>query len=117
MIYYKAGDIIEGTVIQTVPYGVFMIFDHDVHGLLHISEITKNFVYNISKMMPVGTSHRVKVLEVNQNNNFLKVSIKQICDDDLNKIKVDGKIREKVDDDEINFTGLQKEIDSLKKED
>lgn len=116
MIYFKSNDIIEGTVTKVVPYGVFMIFDHDVQGLLHISEITNNFVYNLSKMLPVGTSHRVKVLEVNETNNFLKVSIKQIKTEDLSSIKIDGKIREQIDKEEINFSGLKKEIDKIEKE-
>lgn len=93
-----------------------MIFDHDIEGLLHISEISDGFIYNIGKLLPVGTSHRVKVIEVNQNNNFLKVSIKRITDEDLEKCKKDGRIRVEIDKDEINFTELANHMETWRKE-
>ena len=113
--FYNEGDIIEGTITRVVNYGVFLIFDHDIEGLLHISEITDNFVYNIGKMMKVGTTKKVKVMEVNPTNGFLKVSLKKVNKEDLESLKVDGKIRTPVDNNEVDFTKLGEKMEEWTK--
>ena len=36
---YQVNDIIEGTVIEIKSYGAILLFDGEIKGLLHISEI------------------------------------------------------------------------------
>jgi small subunit ribosomal protein S1 len=36
---YKSGDVVEGTIVGVVDFGVFIRFDDDLEGLIHISEI------------------------------------------------------------------------------
>ena len=106
---YEVGDVIEGTITKIVNYGAFLIFDHDVTGLLHISEITDNFVFNIGKMLKVGSTKKVKVMEVNPENGFLKVSLKKVGKDEIVKFKADGKLGN-VSDDEISFDALNNKL-------
>ncbi len=109
---YEVGDIIEGTITKIVSYGAFLIFDHDITGLLHISEITDNFVFNIGKMMKVGSTKKVKVTEVNEENGFLKVSLKQVSRDDIIKCKNSD---QHVFDEEIDFTALNEHLKEWEK--
>ena len=51
---YKVNDIVKGIVVSIKNYGVFLSFDKAYIGLLHISEISSNFVNDINKYFHVG---------------------------------------------------------------
>ena len=44
---YEVGDLILGTVNQIRPYALFLTFDDGSKGLLHISEISDDYVRDI----------------------------------------------------------------------
>ena len=44
-------DIVEGIVTSIKKYGVFLSFEGGYAGLLHISEISSNFVNNIESFV------------------------------------------------------------------
>lgn len=75
---YKVGDLIQGTIIRILPYGAMMIFEDNTKGLLHISEVSNNYVRNIYHYLHAGTIYLVKVLNIDEEKNFLKVSLKQV---------------------------------------
>ena len=85
-INFKKGDIAEGIVTSIKKYGVFLSFDGGYIGLLHISEISTNFVNNISNFFKVGDLVNVLIKDVDKNSKFLKVSIKDLPDE-LNEYK------------------------------
>lgn len=72
------GDKIIGTVVVVRPYAVFMSFDSDRHGLLHISEISDSYIKDIEKYASKGDQLLVKVIDIDSTNGFLRVSLKQI---------------------------------------
>ena len=45
---YKIGMVVKGKVTGIQTYGVFIQFDHETQGLLHISEISHGFIRDIS---------------------------------------------------------------------
>lgn len=74
---YQVGDIIVGTVSKVRPYALFLSFDK-VNGLLHISEISDKYIRDIEKFATVGDEIKVKVLTIDPDNGFLRVSFKQV---------------------------------------
>ncbi|MFA5283130.1 MAG: S1 RNA-binding domain-containing protein [Bacilli bacterium] len=116
MAEYKIGDIVEGTCTKVINYGAFLIFDDDVQGLLHISEISNQYIYNIANKIKVGIVYRVKVIEVSPDGTFLKVSMKQITDEDLEKIRMNGNNRLIVNEDDLDFSSLKENLDIWTKE-
>ena len=58
------------------PYGVFVTCD-DYTGLVHISEISDEFVPNIEDILSVGDEIEVQILEIDDDNRRLKLSYKQ----------------------------------------
>lgn len=72
---YTVGSIAKGEVTGIEPYGIFVKVD-EWDGLIHISEIANNYISNITKYVSVGEKIYVKVIEVDENNNRLKLSIK-----------------------------------------
>lgn len=75
---YNIGDIIKGKVIGISSYGIFVKIDEKYNGLIHISEISENYVRNISDYVQVGESIMVKVIGIDEENNHIKLSIKDI---------------------------------------
>ena len=75
---YQEGKLIIGKVTSVRPYAVFLNFDHDVNGLLHISEISDSFVRDIEKFASVGDEIKVMVIAKDPQNGFLRVSLKRV---------------------------------------
>lgn len=83
---YNEGDITKGIITSIKKYGVFLSFDESYIGLLHISEISSNFVNNIRSFFQIGDTVTVVVKKVDVKTKFLNVSIKNLPDD-LNPYK------------------------------
>lgn len=85
----KVGDIVLVKVTGIVDYGFFIEKD-GYTGLCHISEVSNNFVEDVSKFVSVGEEIYVLILDVNEVRKHLRVSIKDIYYinyDDKNRIK------------------------------
>lgn len=78
---YQVNDIILGKVTKVRPYALFLSFDK-VNGLLHISEISDRYIRDIEKFATVGDEIKVKVLSVDPENGFLRVSYKQVPEEE-----------------------------------
>ena len=77
----KVGDLIIGKVNQIRPYALFLTFENGQNGLLHISELSDNYIRDIEKYGSIGDELRVKVLSIDPNNGFLRVSYKAVPED------------------------------------
>lgn len=75
---YKKGDIIKGQVTGIEKYGIFVNIDHQYDGLIHISEVSGEFVKDINDYVKVGETIYCQVLDVNEKDLHLKLSIKDI---------------------------------------
>ena len=76
----KVGEIIKVQVIGTQHYGIFIkcIEDESYTGLIHISEISNDFVKDVSKVAKVDDILYAKVLDVDHKSKHIKLSIKAI---------------------------------------
>ena len=75
---YKKGKIVKGTVTCRESYGAFMAFDEYYTGLIHISEISYGYVKNISDFINIGDNIYAEVVQIDDNNKQIKLSIKDI---------------------------------------
>ena len=75
---YKKDDIVLGKVTGIEDYGIFVLVDDSITGLIHISEISSAFVRNVSDYVEMGEMIQAKVLEVNEDNHNLKLSLKNM---------------------------------------
>ena len=73
---YKIGDIVKGKVTGIEDYGIFLLIDDDVTGLIHISEISDSFVRNVSDYAEIGEIIKAEVIDYDEVNKKLKLSIK-----------------------------------------
>lgn len=101
MAKYVKGNIVSGTVTGIETYGVFVSFDEYYNGLIHISEISHNFVKNITDYVNVGDVINTEILEVDKELGHLKLSIKNI---DYRKKRVIR--RKKIKETSLGFSTL-----------
>lgn len=90
---YQKGKIVEGIVSGIESYGIFVSFDEFYSGLIHISEVSHNFVKDLHNFVEIGENIYVEILDVDETQNKLKLSIKNI-NYKKNKIKKKRKIVE-----------------------
>ena len=109
MINIKAGDIVEGTVIEIRKFGAIMIFENDIKGLLHISEVADAYIRNISRYLTIGKTYQVKVIEV-EEDGFLKVSMSKISKEEKEQYRNQSLKRTPVDKQNIDFTALAEKL-------
>lgn len=83
---FVEGDIVTGIITSIKKYGAFLSFENGYIGLLHISEISSNFVNNIHSYFSIGDEVTVTIKRIDRNTKFLNVSIKDLPND-LNPYK------------------------------
>lgn len=75
---YKIGSIIRGQVSGIEKYGIFINLEESYSGLIHISEISTGYVKEVKDYVSVGDEIYCKVLEIDEDNKHIKLSIKDI---------------------------------------
>ena len=75
---YKIGNVVKCNVTGIEPYGAFVSIDDGYCGLIHISEISDNFVKSIKDYLQVNNYVYAKIIEVDDKEKRLKLSIKNI---------------------------------------
>lgn len=75
---YKIGDVINCTVCGVESYGIFIRTDDNYSGLIHISEISSDFVRNVSDYAKVGERIKCQILDVDEKQKQLKLTIKYL---------------------------------------
>ncbi|MDY0100614.1 MAG: S1 RNA-binding domain-containing protein [Bacilli bacterium] len=107
---YEVGRIIEGTVLELRKYGAILVFEDETRGLLHISEISDRYIHNIERFVQVGRTYHVKIIEINEEGKFLKVSLKQITMEERLDYKTGVRKRFQVNEKEIDFSPLEESL-------
>jgi len=76
---YQPGSLIKGKAASLMDFGVFVQLEPGIEGLVHVSEITwtKRFRHP-KEIIEAGSIVEAMVLEVNQENRRISLSLKQI---------------------------------------
>ena len=100
---YKVGEVIKCTVTGVENYGIFVRTDNSYDGLIHISEVSYDYVRNINDYVKVGEEIFATIIEIDNKNKHMKLSIKEI------DYKNSGKKRSEIEDD-IGFDVLKEAL-------
>jgi small subunit ribosomal protein S1 len=75
----RVGERLTGIVNTIQPFGIIVELKPGVSGLVHISQISEDFVSpeQLNKLFRIGEEVKVVVLEIDMNNRRLLLSIKQ----------------------------------------
>lgn len=73
----EVGDVVEGAVTKTVPFGAFVTVGEGVEGLVHVSEIAMHRVESPELELTVGQTVKVKITEMDTDRRRVSLSIKR----------------------------------------
>ena len=76
----EEGAELEGVVTRLESYGAFVDIDSERDGLVHISQITHEYIDTPGDALSVGDSVNVKVLKVNKKKRQIDLSIKALVE-------------------------------------
>ena len=77
----EVGDVVEGKVTKTVPFGAFVSVAEGVEGLVHVSEIAMHRVESPELELSIGQAVNVKITEKDDERRRVSLSIKQALPD------------------------------------
>jgi small subunit ribosomal protein S1 len=117
---YPVGALVSGKVVNLTDYGVFVELEPGVEGLVHISEMywTRE-IKHPSKVLNVGETINVVVLEVNPEAKRVSLSLKQTSPNPWEKLREKYKVGTIVKGTVRNITnfgvfiGIEEGIDGL----
>lgn len=102
---YNKGKIVTGQVTGIEKYGIFISLDEFYSGLIHISEISDGFVRNINDYVKVGETIRAVVVDTDEDNYHVKLSIKNI------NYKTRRRNHEQLEETKLGFKPLGDKLD------
>ena len=73
----NVGDVVDGVVTKTVPFGAFVSVADGVEGLVHVSEIAIHRVESPELELSINQPVRVKITEKEDERRRISLSIKQ----------------------------------------
>lgn len=95
---YKVGQKVQGKVLKVNPFGAFVELDQDIHGLVHISELSDKKINNLDNVVQADKEYEFVILSIDADNHRLGLSLKAA--DDKPEKKEDKKDDKKEDKEE-----------------
>lgn len=77
---YSVGQVVQGKVLKLNPFGAFVELDPEIHGLAHISELSKKQIRAAAEVLKEGDSRAFKIISIDPNAHRLGLSIKALDD-------------------------------------
>lgn len=78
MMKVKVGDILEGTVVKVYPRYAILLFDEELTGLFHISEVSNHYIHSFTDYVKTGSIYKVKVISFDESGPSMRVSLKAL---------------------------------------
>lgn len=75
---YAEGDIVHGKVVRIVPFGAFVEVENGIDGLVHVSQISHEWLENPTSVLNIGEEVDAKILALEPENKKMTLSIKAL---------------------------------------
>jgi small subunit ribosomal protein S1 len=73
---YKVGDLVTGKVTKLASFGAFVGLQHEIDGLVHISQISEERVEKIKNVLKVDQEVTARVIKIDRGERRIGLSIK-----------------------------------------
>jgi small subunit ribosomal protein S1 len=73
---YKVGDLVTGKVTKLASFGAFVGLQHEIDGLVHISQVSEEHVEKIKNVLKAGQEVTARVIKVDRADRRIGLSIK-----------------------------------------
>jgi predicted RNA-binding protein with RPS1 domain len=84
----KKDMVVKGKVIRLEKFGVFVEIGAERPGLVHVSELTHDYIHSPSEVVKEGDEVEVMVLGVNRQKKQIKLSMKALEEKPVKEVKV-----------------------------
>src|SRR5271157_5844122 len=74
--FYKVGDLVTGKVTKLASFGAFVGLQHDIDGLVHISQISEERVDKIKNILKPEQEVTARVIKIDRSDRRIGLSIK-----------------------------------------
>jgi len=74
--FYKVGDLVTGNVTKLASFGAFVGLQHDIDGLVHISQVSEERVDKIKNVLKPGQDVTARVIKIDKGDRRIGLSIK-----------------------------------------
>jgi small subunit ribosomal protein S1 len=108
---YKVGDLVQGKVTKLASFGAFVGLQHEIDGLVHISQISEERVDKIKNVLKVGQDVSARVVKIDRGERRIGLSIKAASYSD-EQLKEEQKILDALKPGE-DLVALQHAFDAL----
>ena len=75
---YNVGDVIKGKVVRLVNFGAFVEVEKGVDGLVHVSQISNEWLENPIAALQVGQEVDAKIMDIDTEKEKMTLSIKAL---------------------------------------
>lgn len=73
---YMVGDVVKGKVVRIVPFGAFVELEKGIDGLVHVSQISHEWLENPTSALKVGEEVEAKIIAIDHDKEKITLSIK-----------------------------------------
>ena len=108
---YKVGDVVNGKVTKLASFGAFVGLQHEIDGLVHISQISEDRVDKIKNVLKAGQEVSARVVKIDKGERRIGLSIKAASYSD-EQLKEEQKILDSLKPGE-DLVALQHAFDAL----
>ncbi len=81
---YKVGDVVKGIVKDIKDFGAFIEFEEGIEGLLRKADVSWERVEDLHEVLKEGEEIEVVILELNKDEQRLRLGRKQLTEDPFN---------------------------------
>jgi len=74
--FYKVGDLVTGNVTKLASFGAFIGLQHEIDGLVHISQVSEERIDKIKNVLKVGQPVTARVIKIDKADRRIGLSIK-----------------------------------------
>ena len=74
--FYKVGDLVTGKVTKLASFGAFVGLEHDIDGLVHISQVSEERIDKIKNVLKPGQDVTARVIKIDKGERRIGLSIK-----------------------------------------
>ena len=76
----EVGSIVEGKVTGVKKFGAFVLLPDGKTGMVHISEVSNEYVQELSDVLSEGQMVDVKIIDIDYDNKKVSLSIRALLE-------------------------------------
>lgn len=86
----KVGSTVDGRITGVKHFGAFVLLPEGTTGLVHISEVSNDYIHELADVLTEGQNVKVKILSINPEDGKVALSMKQTKERPVRSTRADN---------------------------